>query len=238
MTVETATYISQLNPAYPAAGDARSEGDDHIRLNKAVLQNQFTNLGAAAVTVTAAQINVLAKSPYAVLLATASASASATIDFTTGIDSTYEEYELHIINAIPATNTDLPWLRTSSDAGSNWASASGDYEYQIARSTGTAMTVSNGAGTATKFVLADTAPTVSPLNGVVRFFDPASTAAVKQFSWDLAYINAAGGGTGGVRIIASGRRNVTGSAVNGIRFMFSTGNITSGKFKLYGVSKA
>ena len=57
MTVETATYISQLDPTKPAAGDAKSEGDDHIRLQKTVLQAQFTSPGAAAVTATAAQLN-------------------------------------------------------------------------------------------------------------------------------------------------------------------------------------
>ena len=40
MTVESATYISQLNTAFPAAGDNISEGDDHVRLVKSVLQAQ------------------------------------------------------------------------------------------------------------------------------------------------------------------------------------------------------
>lgn len=59
MTVETATYISQLNSAYPASGDVKSEGDNHLRLIKDVLQNTFPNLGAAAVTPTAAQLNTI-----------------------------------------------------------------------------------------------------------------------------------------------------------------------------------
>lgn len=39
MTIEVASYISDLNAANPAAGDAKSEGDDHIRLIKSVLQS-------------------------------------------------------------------------------------------------------------------------------------------------------------------------------------------------------
>ena len=50
MTVESATYVSQLNPAYPAASDNISEGDDHIRLVKSVLQSQFPSLATTAVT--------------------------------------------------------------------------------------------------------------------------------------------------------------------------------------------
>lgn len=60
MTVETATYISQLDPTYPAAGDAKSEGDDHIRQTKGALRNTFVNLTAIPVTPTSADLNTLA----------------------------------------------------------------------------------------------------------------------------------------------------------------------------------
>lgn len=60
MGLETATFISQLNPANPVGGvDNYATADDHFRLLKAVLQAQFPNLGATAVTPTAAQINFL-----------------------------------------------------------------------------------------------------------------------------------------------------------------------------------
>ena len=59
MGVETATYISQLSATNPLATDAISQGDDQIRLVKSVLQAQFTTLGAAAVTTTAAELNLI-----------------------------------------------------------------------------------------------------------------------------------------------------------------------------------
>ena len=59
MGVETATFISQLSATNPLATDPISEGDDQIRLVKKVLQAQFTTLGAAAVTTTAAELNIL-----------------------------------------------------------------------------------------------------------------------------------------------------------------------------------
>ena len=239
MTVEVASFINQLNPALPAAGDARSEGDDHLRLTKTVLQAQFTNLGAAAVTVTAGQINVLAKSPYAVLLGVASAANVAAIDFTTGIDGTYEEYELHIIEAVPATNGANPWLRTSTDGGSTFAATGGDYFWQNGRSKGTTSTVTNGGNDA-KLVLTDAAvfSTASSggVSGVVRFFNPAGTAASKRFIWMLGSAEDTGSTTM-TMTTGMGARTAT-ADIDAIRFMFSTGNITSGKFKLYGVSKA
>ena len=59
MGVESATYISQLDDTLPTASDAVSQGDNHLRLIKEVLQGQFTTLGAAAVTTTAAELNLL-----------------------------------------------------------------------------------------------------------------------------------------------------------------------------------
>ena len=59
MTVESANYISQLNSSNPSASDPLSEGDDHLRLVKSVLQTQFPNLGTTAVNQTSAQLNKL-----------------------------------------------------------------------------------------------------------------------------------------------------------------------------------
>ena len=59
MTVEAATFISQLDPLLPSSLDLKSEGDNHIRLSKSVLKNQFPNLGAIAVTPTAAILNTV-----------------------------------------------------------------------------------------------------------------------------------------------------------------------------------
>lgn len=42
MGVETATYINDFDTSLPTATDLRSQGDDHIRLMKAVLKTAFT----------------------------------------------------------------------------------------------------------------------------------------------------------------------------------------------------
>lgn len=60
MPAESATYISQLDAAAPAANAQVNEGDDHLRLLKLVLKTQFPNLGEEAITVAAAVINRLA----------------------------------------------------------------------------------------------------------------------------------------------------------------------------------
>jgi|TARA_Y100000296_G_scaffold18876_1_gene22526 hypothetical protein len=59
MTVETATSISMLSATLPLATGPISEGDDHLRLIKSVLQAQFTSLGTSAVTATATELNLI-----------------------------------------------------------------------------------------------------------------------------------------------------------------------------------
>lgn len=60
MTLEAATYITDLNSSYPEGGADRSTADDHMRLIKTVLKAQFPNLGSAAMTATAAELSLLA----------------------------------------------------------------------------------------------------------------------------------------------------------------------------------
>jgi|TARA_R110001592_G_scaffold126719_2_gene338158 hypothetical protein len=58
MGLETGTYIDSLNSSNPTAGDAVSEGDDHLRLIKSTVKATFPNL-SNAVTSTQAELNLL-----------------------------------------------------------------------------------------------------------------------------------------------------------------------------------
>jgi hypothetical protein len=56
MSLESATYIGDLVSTNPTSTDPVSQGDDHLRLIKAVLTATFTAL-SGAVTVSQTQIN-------------------------------------------------------------------------------------------------------------------------------------------------------------------------------------
>src|SRR5688572_20916932 len=47
MGLETATFINGLVPTNPVSGDTKSQGDDHLRLLKSVLQASFPDLDRA-----------------------------------------------------------------------------------------------------------------------------------------------------------------------------------------------
>lgn len=56
MPLEVATYINGLDSANPAATDAKSQGDDHLRLIKSTVKTTFPNV-AGAVTATHTQLS-------------------------------------------------------------------------------------------------------------------------------------------------------------------------------------
>src|SRR6185312_8862519 len=59
MPLETATYVDDLVSTNPADTDNESQGAAHLRLIKSTLKTSFPNLGSAAVTATAAQLNAI-----------------------------------------------------------------------------------------------------------------------------------------------------------------------------------
>jgi hypothetical protein len=59
MGLEAATYINQLNSAWPiGASDPKAQGDDHLRLIKATIQASFPNI-SGAVTATHTQLSTV-----------------------------------------------------------------------------------------------------------------------------------------------------------------------------------
>jgi microcystin-dependent protein len=94
MSLETATYISQLNASNPAATDGVNQADDHMRLIKAALLATFPNFTAQALAATNAQldaaVNAIVNGTVAAVLALGSVTAPAlgfTGDSNTGIYS-------------------------------------------------------------------------------------------------------------------------------------------------------
>ena len=178
-----------------------------------------------------------------ILLSTQTASASATISFTTGLDSTYDEYIFKYINVRPAT--DEAWLQfnMSTDSGSN---------YNVTKTSASFLAYQNEAGTVTSLAyeggnvdLAQSTAfqTLSADNGngadenlcgTLQIFNPSSTTYVKHF---ISTSNTYHGGNLSANWFVAGYGNTT-SAVNAIRFQMSGGNIADGIIKLYGVKKS
>jgi len=169
-----------------------------------------------------------------VLIETVTASNTATIDFATGISSTYRTYLVVLSNVVPATDAVQLLMRFSDDAGSTWKSGASDYAWAVTGGDGTAR---NGTDTAdTAISLSHATYTVGSdtsegLSGVARIHNPAGTTTFQFAEGQTFCIQ----GAGTPLILSFGGAYLTAVAITGIQFLFSSGNVESGVFKLYGV---
>lgn len=171
-----------------------------------------------------------------VLLQTQTASSSATIDFTTGITSTYKRYVLEITNMLLASGTSV-YLRISTNGGSTWISTA-SYAYHVGNGTAGAGTYSGVAGTgiAQLNITGPLAPGTAATDGfeaIIDIANPANAATYTDFSINGSAVNASSGNI--VSSIKGGGCYAVAAAVNGIRILGDSGNIASGTFKLYGI---
>lgn len=177
-----------------------------------------------------------------VLLSTQTASASANISFTTGLDSTYDEYIFKFIDIHPATDGTDFTFNMSTDGGSNYNVTKTttffrpyhsendtvtdlvyDTARDLAQSTGfQSLSADNGGG-------GD-----ESLAGTLTLFNPSSTTYVKHFIASLNYYQL---DSWVFSPFVAGYGNTT-SAINAVQFKFASGNIDDGIIKLYGVKKS
>lgn len=171
-----------------------------------------------------------------VLIQRQTPSGVATCDFTTGISSTYDEYVVTFTDVRPATNGVNLWYRISEDGGSTFKSTGyyGGYSLVGDVTAGAFTSQSNQAQALIAVSVGNTA--ARPLSGELRFWSPSSTTTAKKCIASTIYGD---GTTDEARFQQTGiLYTPTPAAMNAIRFMFSSGNITSGSIALYGVSKA
>ena len=175
------------------------------------------------------------------LISTQTASSSSTIDFTSGIDSTYKEYIFKFINIHPASdNVDFSW-QTDTGTNTNYNQTMTTTAFRAAHSEDdssiAALSYRTGddqaQGTSFNYLGYDTgADADQNLCGELRLFDPASTTFVKHF---MAIIQNTVQDDVSQQHNSSGYVNTT-TALTRVRFKFSSGNIDSGTIKLYGVT--
>ena len=172
------------------------------------------------------------------LLQTQTASSSASISFTSNIDSTYPIYVFKFINIHPATDSAI-FQCNGRDGGSSFDATKtttfwysyhneGDSDtvleynasYDIQQST-SAFRISNLLGNGND----------ESYSGTMHLFKPSSSVFVKHF---IIRSNMYQSGDYTFDINVAGYFNVT-SVIDGLQFSMSSGNIDSGTIKLYGI---
>jgi hypothetical protein len=173
-----------------------------------------------------------------VLISSQTASNSASISFTSGIDSTYKEYQFWFIDIHPRTDAEEFQFNMSTDAGSNYnvtktttffdayhnesdSSANISYEAgeDLAQSTSFQTIMYNCGNGADENGC-----------GTLQLFNPASTIYVKHF---IANTQVHENTNYSINNYTAGYGNTT-SAINAVQFKMSSGNF-DGTILLFGI---
>ncbi len=174
-----------------------------------------------------------------ILLATETASSSATISFTSNIDSTYKEYVFKFIDIHPetdasyftfqgetGTNTDYNETMTTTFFSSYHDEA--DTATNLGYGTGDDQAQATGFQRITGLVGNENDESAS---GALHIFDPSNTTFVKHFYARTQFVDR---GPASVEIYSAGYFNVT-TALTRFQFKFHQGDIDAGVIKMYGV---
>jgi len=208
---------------------------NNITISGVLLPASLTNNSIANVTA----YNAAISTGGMVLISSQTANNSASISFTTGIDSTYKEYQFWFINIHPATDDVQFEFNMSTDAGSNYnvtktTTYFESYHNEADTATGLGYQTGKDLAQSTSFQrLFHSTGNGNDENGsgTLTLFNPASTTYVKHFimsgmhnaSYDYA-----------LNDTIAGYGNTT-SAVNAVQFKMSSGNIDAGTILMYGI---
>lgn len=174
------------------------------------------------------------------LISSQTASNSASISFTSGLNSTYKVYKFVFSNLQPSTDAVKTNFNFSTDGGSNYnvtKTCTGFYAgHTEADATGFGYDSGLAQSTSDGFLTGGTvgSDTDECMVGTFFLFNPSSTTYVKHYISDC---NLYGSNPQSQRFFSAGYANTT-SAVNAIIFRFESGNISAGKIYLYGIDNS
>ena len=178
-----------------------------------------------------------------IFISSQTASSSSSLSFTSGIDSTYDEYVFYYVNMNPATNRAkfLFQVNASGQSGFNEVMTTTSFIAYNAESGGTpSLGYRTGAdqsqGTAYQKLSEEISnASKGSTSGEFKLFAPSSTASVKHFYQRSDDYNDTGSGIYDNSSFTAGYINVT-DAITEIDFKMDTGNINAGTIYLYGVN--
>ena len=170
------------------------------------------------------------------LLSTVTASNSATVDVETTFSSTYDAY---LIVGTGITQTAVESLNARMKIGGTYISTA-TYKYHIhAMVSASAAYDAVVSSAASEILVSGQYPSTGAeqsIDFIMRVYTPASTAFTKMIDWQGVTTT----NNSPIRLMGfSGAGYNTGTgALTGMRFLFGTGNILAGKFRLYGLANS
>lgn len=172
-----------------------------------------------------------------VFLEAHTASNSSSLDFTSFISSTYDTYKIEVVELVPGTNTASLVVSIGTGGGPTYDSGN-NYEWAASgRTTGGAAYAINGSsGVAALFTTMSSDAGYGFGTASLTATGLQSTALRKTIQGTIQYVTSTGPAS---QFAVWGMQWITtGTAVTALRFSMTSGNITSGTIRIYGVVKA
>jgi hypothetical protein len=168
-------------------------------------------------------INITPGGGSNVLLATLTASASASLSDTTSLTSAFNDYEIVFENIIPGTTSQNLQLQVHASGAFQ---TTGYITQAQANNSGAA---SFAQVTTYIFVMSSLESAIAPgISGSCRLFGPL-TAAIRNWTCFTTGVS----GSTAITLMSSGFWN-SATTIDGFQLLFTSGNITSGTIKVYG----
>jgi hypothetical protein len=166
------------------------------------------------------------------LLATKTASASATLDFTEFNNAVYRRYEFEFDDILPATSGEDFILRTSTNAGSSYDAGASDYRWSYGGTTNSATYVSASSGD-TAIEICGLVSSAAGDFGVCGELElMACKTGRRTLSKSFVVYESSSNVT--VQLTGGGTRLAT-QDTDAVRFLFTAGAITSGTIRMFGI---
>ena len=171
------------------------------------------------------------------LIGSATASSDSTVEFTwTG--KTYREVMLVINAALPATDDVEAWIRTSDDGGSTFGGTNAySYALQTMVHSNTEAVVQFADNADDEIVLTENGATEAVGNGAdegiggnIQILLPGEATPI-VVNYTGIYVAS----TGSSKTYTGAARRISTGGIDGIQFLFESGNIASGEFACYGL---
>jgi len=169
------------------------------------------------------------------------ASSSASISFTSGINGTYKEYQFYFFDIKPSTAGAGLFFNLSTDGGSNYnvtktSTFFNAYHHENDSASGLAYYTGSdlAQSTSDQEIASSIEGTASSTSGYLQLFNPSSTTYVKHW---ISNNNERYGVPGSGTRFTAGYANTT-SAVNAIIFRMGSGNISAGTIYLYAIDNS
>ena len=184
--------------------------------------------GAAGVTGPTGPTGLGATSAW-VLLATGSVASAATLDIVLTSYTAYRDILFALTNWLPATDSSLLNMRFSTDGGATYLTATNYYYDYINMTTGAVAATDSTGQTEIALAPASGNAATRKTTGEVLLF-ARKTAEVTQLTYNFMAANALGQNS---YRVGRGGYNVA-QDTDAARFLYSTGNIASGDYAVYG----